>query len=139
MFNPGFRYLLVQEEREGVIVPVVDPHIFVHLLLMFVCMVSCLSVVTITILTLYNVLDVINEYIWSLLTPGNQLLEITFIMTSIVCAIIMLLAFKCMSDVLDDEFTKMKEELNTKERRIQELEAKLLLVEEELQLKTIVM
>ena len=138
MFNPDFRHLLVQEEHDGLIVPLVDPHIFIQLLLMFIFMVSFLSVAIITILTLYNVASVITEYTWSLLTPGNQLLEITFITTSIVCAIIMLLSFKCMSDVLDAGFTKLKEELNTKERRIQELELKLLLVEEDTSKKIVI-
>lgn len=131
MFNPELRYLLVQEEHNGEMLPLIEREDFAALL---VCGTNFLAV-TIAIWIAYTVFGyagITAKYVWTAfwnsLTPGQQWLEIAALIVialSIVCAVVMFLVFQCVSDVLDESFTKLKNENNTKDNIIRELEAKI--------------
>jgi len=134
MFNPEFRYLLDQEERNGDMMPMIGKHIIAAIC---VCgmnaLVACGALLTAYKLFLYT--GDMSKYLWTTLwnslTPGNQWLDLAIIVTSIISGVVMVLAMKSMADVLDNGFIKLKNELKKKDEKIRELEAKL----EELELE----
>jgi hypothetical protein len=128
MFNPEFRYLLVQEERNGNMMPIIDKHIVAAIC---VCgmnaLVVCGALMAAYKLFLYT--GDMSKYLWSALwnslTPGNQWLDLAIIVTSIISGVVMVMSMKGIADVLDNGITKLKNELKKKDERIRELEAKL--------------
>ena len=70
------------------------------------------------------------KYVWnlipnSLLTPGNELLEIGLILVSFVAAGFMFSAIKGLSELIDVKITKLKNDNQTKDAHINALEAEL--------------
>jgi hypothetical protein len=128
MFTPEFRYLLVQEERNGDMMPLIDKQVFADI---FVYCANFLGLCSIGLIAykLFGYSVTASKYVWTALwnslTPGQQWLEIALIASSIVCATVMFLALKGMMEVLDNGFTKLKNEINKKDERIRELEAKI--------------
>ncbi len=134
MFNPEFRYLLVQEERNGEIMPIIDNHIIAAICVCGVnAVVACGALMAAYKLFLYA--GGMSKYLWTALwnslTPGNQWLDLAIIVSSLICSVVMVMAMRGMADVLDSGFIKLKNEIKKKDERIRELEAKL----EELELE----
>jgi uncharacterized membrane protein (DUF106 family) len=134
MFNPEFRYLLVQEENDNEMMPIIDKHIISAIC---VCSMNALfgCGALVAVYQLFKYSSFITKYLWTALwnslTPGKQWLDLAIIVSSIISGVVMVLAMKGMADVLDNGFRKLKNEINKKEERIRELEAKL----EELELE----
>lgn len=128
MFNPELRYVLVQEERNGEMMPFIDPHVFAAI---FVCGTNVLVLGSLSWVTykLFGYSGIAAKYIWTALwnslTPGNEWLDLTLIISTLISGIVMFFALKGMGDVLDKGFTKLKNEINKKDERIRELEAKI--------------
>lgn len=129
MFNPEFRYLLAQDERNGQMMPLIDPHVFTAL---FVCGINGIALAT-TCFLLYNVSDYVSipvknllTPLWNSLTPGNELVEMTIIISSIICSVTLLVLVRSVADVLESGFTKLRNEIKEKDERIRELEEELL-------------
>lgn len=128
MFNPEFRYLLVQEERNGEMMPFIDPHVFGAI---FVCGTNGLVLGSIVWIAykLFGYSGTAAKYfwtaLWNSLTPGNEWLDLAIIISTLISGIVMMFALKGMGDVLDKGFTKLKNEINKKDERIRELEAKI--------------
>jgi len=59
------------------------------------------------------------------LTTGVHSMELAVIATSIICALVMFMAFGGITNIIDKIFEKLKDEINKKDERIRELEAKL--------------
>ena len=134
MFNPEFRYLLVQEERNGQMMPLVDPHVLGAI---FVCGINGIAISTICFL-LYKFWGYVSipfkkllVLLWNSLTPGNELFEIAVIISSIICCALIFFVIQDMAEVLDSGFTKLRNELNKKDERIRELEEQVCLLREE--------
>ena len=136
MFNPELRYLLVQEENDNEMRPMLD---MAHIIsVICVCSMNALLFVCGAVVVVYELFkysNFITKYLWKALwnslTPGNQWLDIAIILSSIISGVVIVLAMKCMTDLLDNGFRKLKNEINKKDERIRELEAKL----EELELE----
>jgi len=132
MFNPEFRYLLIQEENNGEMLPFVHPYIISSL---FVCITNLVRVCSIIWLAFkaFNFAGIGTKYVWTTLwnslTPGNELLDMAIIILTLMSGIVMIFALKGVGDVLDKGFTKLKYEFNKKDERIRELEAKILSLE----------
>jgi hypothetical protein len=128
MFNPEFRYILVQEQHNGEMLPLVPPYVISAL---FVCITNLVSVCSVVwfVYKLFGYSGSAAKYIWTALwnslTPGNELLDLAIIISTIISGIVMIFALKGMGDVLDNGFTKLKDEINKKDERIRELEAKI--------------
>ena len=129
MFNPEFRYLLIQEERNGDMMPIIDKHIIAAIC---VCGINAfvIGLIAISAFKIFSYSGIISKYIWvalwNLLTPGQQWLELAFIVSSIVAAVMMFMVFEGMSNIIDKNFEKIKAEIAKKDERIRELEAKLI-------------
>ena len=129
MFNPEFRYLLIQDERNGNMMPIIDKHIIAAIC---VCSINVfiIGLIAISAFKVFSYAGVICKYIWTALwnslTPGQQWLELAFIVSSIVAAVMMIMAFEGMSNIIDKNFEKIKAEIAKKDKRIKELEAKLM-------------
>lgn len=128
MFNPEFRYLLVQEENMGVIIPLIDPHIYAAII---VCSINA-GFICIGLWILWNVLKypisligTAFTYFWKSLTPGFQWLEILYMITCLVIAAITVLAFNQMIKKIDTGINGLKQQLMEKEKKIQEMEKEL--------------
>jgi hypothetical protein len=65
------------------------------------------------------------EYIWSILTPGNELLELALIASSIFAGVMWILTMNELTKKLDISFEKLKTQLKEKDLRIIELESEL--------------
>lgn len=128
MFNPELRYLLIQEERNGEMLPLVPPHVISAL---FVCITNLVSVCSLVWLAFkaFNYAGIGIRYVWTTLwnslSPGNELLDLAIIILTLISGIVMIFALKGMGDVLDKGFTKLKNEINMKDEKIRELEAKM--------------
>jgi hypothetical protein len=133
MFNPDFRYLLVQEEHNGEMIEMAEKHLFAAIL---VCTINVLTFGVIVRLAyeLCSYFGLIIKFIWSTLwvslSPGNQLFELAAIVTSIVVAVMMFMVFEGISDLLNKSFDKLKDEIKKKDEKIKELEAKIKEAEE---------
>ncbi len=129
MFNPEFRYLLIQEERNGDMIPIIDKHIIAAIC---VCGINAfvIGLIAISAFKVFSYAGVISKYIWialwNTLTPGQQWLELALIVSSIASAAMMFMAFEGMSNIIDKNFEKIKAEVAKKDERIKELEAKLM-------------
>ena len=63
--------------------------------------------------------------LWNSLTPGNELLDLAIIMSTLISGIVMFFALKGMADILDKGFATLKNEINKKDEIIRELKAKI--------------
>jgi hypothetical protein len=128
MFNPEFRYLLVQEERNGDMMPFIDKHLFAAIL---VCGINCIILFGICRIAyeLFSFTGIFAKYLWialwNSLTPGHQWLDLAVIITGIGSSAAMFITLTGMFDTLDNGFKKLEDELNKKVQRIRELEEKL--------------
>lgn len=128
MFNPEFRYLLVQEERNGEMMPFIDPHVFSAI---FICGTNGIVLCAIgwIVYKLFGYYGRTAKYLWvalwNSLTPGHEWFDLVLILSTLITGIVMFFALKGMGDVLDKGFIKLKHEINKKDERIRELEAKI--------------
>ena len=81
----------------------------------------------ITSLIPYNILS----YFWSLLTPGQQWLEIGHFITSVAATAAILWFLEEVSTSIDTKIATMKKDLDQKDERISQLEIMVLKKEEE--------
>lgn len=132
MFNPELRYVLFQEVGNDEMMQLIDPNIFVAIC---VCGTNGLLLGSI-VWILYKILvysGTAAKYIWlalwKSLTPGNEWLDLALIISTVISGIVMIYALNGMSEVLDRGFTKLKNEINKKDERIRELEAKIVSLE----------
>jgi hypothetical protein len=70
-------------------------------------------------------LKFVTNYIWNLLTPGYQWLEILFIFSAFALLLLGKLILDEITTKINNSFTNLKEQLKIKENRIVELEAEL--------------
>ena len=131
MFDPEFGYLLVQEEVDEEMTQEID-HMFS---LALVCVINLCSILGITWIV-YKIIEFAvflikysAENFWIILTPGNEVVDILFILFSIVVATMLFVSSNIMGELLDKGFTKLKDTLNEKDERIKELEDKILVFE----------
>jgi len=132
MYNPEFRYLLIQEENAGEMLPIINPYIFAGLFVFITNIISFTAVVWLAYkMFIYsgNISKYIWISIWNMLTPGNEWLDILLIGTTIISAVMMFKALIGITDILDAGFTKLKNELRNKDERIKLLEEKLSSIE----------
>jgi hypothetical protein len=122
MYNTEFRYLLVQEENEG---QVIDSHLFMTIFITIFIVFVCINIfLALYYLVIYSAIFVnhIMTQIWSYLTPGNELIELLFMITVIGCSIGIIVAFKYITDIFDEKFTKMKKDKDIlEEKEIEEI------------------
>ena len=126
MFNPEFRYLIAQEEE---IMPLIDNHEFAAIITcgINVCVFGSIGWLAYNFFE-YNWLAIkyVCSAIWDSLTPaGIQLLDIVLLTVGLTSSIIMYTTIIGIADVLENGFTKLKNELNKKDERIKELESEL--------------
>ena len=117
MFNPEL-YCLIQRVN-GEIEPLISQE---RLQVMFDLLVVILSVTIITIFG-YDITVSMGKIFWSLLTPGQQLLEILMIIGGIGMLFLIKLITDDLTTVLVKKFDCLKEQNAEKVKRITELEA----------------
>lgn len=129
MFNPEFRYLIAPEEE--MMLPLIDNHEFAAIITYCINFGVFGSIGWLAYkLFEYNWLAI--KYIWSslwdLLTP-SQWIDIVLIILALALAtvsgIIMYITLTGIAEVLNDGFTKLKNENNKKNERINALEDEL--------------
>ena len=130
MFNPEFRFVIAQEDGEGLLMQLMDHQLFTKVfnIIMNVFITFCVTVfackTTISIFMLvFPVLNYILTTAWNSLTPGNQLLEAVMIVSTLIMFITMMLAMNEMTNQLDNSFTILREQCREKDKRILELES----------------
>jgi len=124
MFNPEFRVMFTREAHNEMF-PLIDNHIVSAIVVCGFNVFCILSLGWIAYKTLYfgaGVAQCVWSLIWESLTPGNELVEITLILSSLVATGIMFSTMKRMADLLDEGFVKLKNEIKAKDEHIKELE-----------------
>lgn len=122
MFNPEFRYLIVQEHEEMI------PFIYNYEL---AAIITCglnfgvFASIGWLVFNFFEYIKHICSVIWNSLPPGYQLLDIVLLTLGIASCIVMCRTIIGIADVFDNGFTKLKNEINKKDERIKELEAEL--------------
>ncbi len=130
MFNPEFRMLIAQENGEELLMHLMDHQLItkvfntvMNMIITFgVTVFACKTTISIFMLVL-PVINYILTMAWNSLTPGNQLLELGIIVSTLIMFITMMMAMNEMTNQLDNSFTKLKEQSREKDIRIAELEA----------------
>lgn len=123
MFNPAFIDLFIQEvdNENQIITAIWEGGINVFFIG---------PILAISAYKIFSFVGIILRYIltalWNLLTPGQQWVEITLIVCSIISAVMLIVVFEGMSNIIDNNFEKIKAEIIKKDERIRELEAKLM-------------
>lgn len=134
MFNPEFRYLIAQEERNGQMLPNIDYALSATV----VCIANllCVLVAGWSVYNIFNYIAIVTKYLatsfWNILTPGNEWLEIVLMLSSLVAATMVYKSLKGMGDILDSKFTELKDLISKKEEHIKDLEEKLRSTQEKL-------
>lgn len=70
----------------------------------------------------------VTQIIWSRLTPGSEWLEIGMVCLTICSGLLVFIGIKGMSEVLEQGFTKLKDDIAIKDERIKKLEEELRLL-----------
>ena len=128
MFSSDFKYLwlLIQQDRDGDLIPVIDKNIAIDI---WICGINALAIGTIGVITykVFPYVSAILGYMWTALwkSLNEQQMEWALIEISIICALMMFMAFGGITNIIDKIFEKLKAEINKKDERIRELEAKL--------------
>lgn len=119
MYNPELRYIIEQDHRE--VMPLIPNNLFVAVLMieMTIILTGC------TFTGSYKIAMIPFEYLWSILTPGNELLELALIASSIFAGVMWILTMNELTKKLDISFEKLKTQLKEKDLRIVELESEL--------------
>lgn len=68
--------------------------------------------------------------LWHSITSWNDLLDLAIIISTLILGIGIIFVLKCTIELLDKVFIKLKNDLNKKDERIRELEAKIKSLEE---------
>ena len=116
MYNPEIRYIIEQEHGE--LMPVVIPPFEIGAVLLTIIGSKFIG-------SYYKIAMLPFEYIWSILTPGNELLELALIAISIFTGVMWILTMNELTKKLDISFEKLKTQLKEKDLRIVELESEL--------------
>ena len=116
MYNPEIRYIIEQEHGE--LMPVVIPPFEIGAVLLTIIGSKFIG-------SYYKIAMLPFEYIWSILTPGNELLELALIAISIFTGVMLILTMNELTKKLDISFEKLKTQLKEKDLRIVELESEL--------------
>jgi hypothetical protein len=128
MYNPELRFLIAQENGEMFPFPFIDTHIFAAVIVvginLFISSFVIMGIYKLAMILL-NLSFVACQYLWSILTPGNEILEVALISSSIFAAGMWILAMNELSTKLDSTFEKLKNRLKEKDSRITELESEL--------------
>ena len=117
MFNPEL-YCLIQRVNDDEIEPLISQE---RLQVMFDLLIVILSVTIITLFG-YEITVSMGKIFWSLLTPGQQLLEILMIIGGIGMLVLIKLTIDDLTKVLVKNFNCLKEQNAEKVKRITELE-----------------
>ena len=124
MFHPEFRILFTHEAHNQLLDEINTDIVSV----IFVCGFNVCSILTFCF-GVYKMISfgffyvgLLMKFIWENLTPGNELLEITIILSSLVVSGLMFSTMKAISDLLDVRFVKLKNDIKMKDEYIEELE-----------------
>ena len=128
MFNPELRYALF--EQDGEIPNFMYPDVVIEIY-RYTSNILMASIAMIIIYNLfsYNLIAMkyICSYIWNMLTPGNELLDLLLIGSTIAAGITIFMLLKAITDIMDEAIIKLKNEMKKKDDRIRELEQELAL------------
>jgi len=82
-------------------------------------------------LNLYNIWSFFWSFFWNSLTPGQQWLEIGYLITSVAATASIIWFLEEVSTTIDKKISKMKKDLEQKDERISQLETMILKKEKE--------
>ena len=97
MYNPEIRYIIEQEHGE--LMPVVIPPFEIGAVLLTIIGSKFIG-------SYYKIAMLPFEYIWSILTPGNELLELALIAISIFTGVMWILTMNELTKKFDISFEK---------------------------------
>jgi hypothetical protein len=123
MYNPEYRYLIQQDNGDntnwfeaelfaGIIV------VGVNSAILFTSLFITLEIIKLS----YKISSLFVIKLWSLLTPGNQWLELFLIFSSLLLFVIIFYIFYDLTNAIDNHFIKLKNSISEKEIKIRQLE-----------------
>lgn len=119
MYDSTFAYFIVQDREENLDLKITDE--FGQL-----AFIITILIVPITLAFIWSgTYNIVGQYLLSLLTPGNEFLEIILILTSIVTGLLMIQTMNDVSTKLDTSFERVQYMLKEKDSQISKLEAQL--------------
>jgi hypothetical protein len=127
MFSPEFRVMFTQEANNEIML-FDNQYISLQIIMFVVGVLVMFSLGWLGYLLLLLVSQLTTygwTLLWNSLTPGNELIELILIVTSLVAAGFMFSAMKYLSELIDNKFRKLKNENQIKDARIKALEAEL--------------
>jgi len=141
MYNPEIRYLIDEDNdnRELLMPYLLDGYVFAAFTvcgvgLIVVCgLIPLFKITSLILIQLSHLLEYLWTIFWNVLTPGNQLLDIAIMVTSIVAFSALIHTMEGVSDQLDKSFKKLKTDLAERNKKISELELEILKMKESLQ------
>ena len=138
MYHPEFRYLITEDnDNREMMMPFINGYVFaaiiVSVLSLLIVVGGIFTAFTLTSLIVIPLFKYLWTIFWNVLTPGNQWLEIVFIITSIVAFSGLIRTMEGVSNQLDMSFTKLKTEIAERNEKIAKLELEILKMKESLQ------
>jgi len=70
-------------------------------------------------------LNVLCDYLWDFLTPGQKWLELTLVLICLLFVVLLTFIIVALSDTLDEQVSKMTDELKKRDAYIEQLEERL--------------
>lgn len=123
MFAPGL--ILILEENEFLNQELMIKNILDFLGLVSIAFIFCGFYGIISALKIPAFLNMAWAIFWNSLTPGQQWLEIAFIISNIITFISLMVFLTALTDNLDKKIIQMKKVLREREEKIAELELKI--------------
>ena len=141
MYNPEIRYLIAEDnDNRELMMPFVDGYVFAAIivsvlsLLIVVCgLIPLFKITCLILIQISHLLEYLWTICWNQLTPGNQWIEIAFIITSIVAFSVLIRTMEGVSNQLDSSFTKLKTEIAERNEKIAKLELEIVRLKESIQ------
>lgn len=121
MFNPAFVYIL--QENEVINQEIMIKNILDFLGIVCIAFIFCGLYGVIVALKIPDIIQYVSSLFWNSLTPGQQWLEIAYIVSNLVTFISLLIFLTTLAENLDKEIRKIKEKIREREEKIAELES----------------
>ena len=127
MFIPDFAFIVEENvDIEDMFETFFDMKLFVTIILLVIISFGLSILLYVSYNLLYYFIKNIWIELWNSLTPGNEWMELTIIVTMLAIAMLMILGVKIIFKMMDKVLSKLMNEIKERDEKIQELEIKII-------------
>jgi putative Mn2+ efflux pump MntP len=126
MFIPDFAFIVEENVDIENMLELFDMKLFITIILLGIISIGLSILGYLGFNLLYYFIKTIWVELWNKLTPGNEWLELTLIVTIVAVAMLLILGVKIIFKMMDKVLTKFSNEIKERDEKIQEIEKNLI-------------